>query len=975
MSRFKPSKVTLAMLSSGLIAYSGALYAQEASQTQEKDVEEEIEVIEVTGFRRSLIESLNQKRFADTVSEQLTADDLGALPDVSMADALTRLPGISAVRTGGQAAEINIRGMAGGFVSTTLNGREQVSTSGQRSVEFDQYPSELISSAAVYKSPKASLIEGGVAGTVELRTVDPLKNEKQHTFNLNLRGMYNDQADDVPDATSTGHRFSIAYQGKFMDDSLGFSIGYARLFQPSATTQFIGLSYDKLKDADLLANDTDGPTKDGGVHLNKEYISEGFELQHKGGEESRDSFVTTLEWQPNDNFNLKFDAFYSKFDSEEFARGYRVKLQGDQAAISNPILHDNSVIGGTFNRTTKSSTRVEIVNDDNRDYDEVQSFGINADWQVTERLNFAFDVSYSSAESDFKNGLIWSLIANDANALEPEFDNNVSINYLLNGLDLPDVGLNQADAFTDLDRVMVAKYGIYPYVNSDQVSAVRFDVKYDLESDYFSAIEAGVRYSEREYSNDRSVFEYGSDSGFNQLQPPLGITEEMASVVNWQGNFSYFPSYLALDQNAVLNAWFPEGIPQPVQTWGSTAGGVINGNNPNGNNYDWTMKESGKVFEDILAAYIMVNIDTEISGMPITGNLGVRVVETTQASTSLQDVGGDVSLGAQNITDEVGLVNNRYFPTVISDTYTDYLPQLNLNFHLTENDQLRFGAAKVMSRPNIDRLASNSSVSINKVTTESGTYGEISGNAKNSPHLKPFYATQYDLSYEKYFVETDGSFIAAIFYKDIESAGIITQTISEYDFAANGLIVPDEFIDPLSGVPLPIKNGNFETAFNDDKGGYIQGVEFAYTQIFSFLPEYWSGLGFTASYSHTESEIQQISQLGQQDLPISLPGLSENVLQSTLFWGYQDFETRVSVRYRDEFVSEQVAVEAQTVNYDEETIVDYQASYQVNDNLGLVFQINNLTDEPTKSYFGVKAQTGTIQYFGRQFFLGMTYSL
>ncbi|WP_350637205.1 TonB-dependent receptor plug domain-containing protein, partial [Pseudoalteromonas sp. GW168-MNA-CIBAN-0100] len=76
-------------------------------------------------------------------SEQLSADDLGALPDVSMADALTRLPGISAVRTGGQAAEINIRGMSGGFVFSTLNGREQVSTSGSRSIEFDQYPSEL----------------------------------------------------------------------------------------------------------------------------------------------------------------------------------------------------------------------------------------------------------------------------------------------------------------------------------------------------------------------------------------------------------------------------------------------------------------------------------------------------------------------------------------------------------------------------------------------------------------------------------------------------------------------------------------------------------------------------------------------------------------------------------------------------------------------------------------------------------------
>ena len=92
------------------------------------------------GFSTSLIKSLNQKRFGDTVSEQLSADDLGGLPDVSMADALTRLPGISAVRTGGQAAEINIRGLSGDFVFSTLNGREQVSTSGDRSIEFDQYP-------------------------------------------------------------------------------------------------------------------------------------------------------------------------------------------------------------------------------------------------------------------------------------------------------------------------------------------------------------------------------------------------------------------------------------------------------------------------------------------------------------------------------------------------------------------------------------------------------------------------------------------------------------------------------------------------------------------------------------------------------------------------------------------------------------------------------------------------------------------
>ena len=970
MFKFKPSKLTLAMISCGLLTFPGAIYAQEVDDKDVESVEEQIEVIEVTGFRRSLIDSINQKRFADTVSEQITADDLGALPDVSMADALTRLPGISAVRTGGQAAEINIRGMSGGFISTTLNGREQVSTSGQRSVEFDQYPSELISNAAVYKSPKVSMIEGGVAGSVEMTTASPLKNDQDHKFTVNARGMYNDLASDIPDATSDGHRFSLSYQGKFLDETVGIALGYARLFQPSATQQFIGLAYDKARDVDQLDGDTGGTLS----CPECEFISEGFELQHKGGEETRNGFVTTIEWQPTDNFNLKFDGFYSKFDSDEFARGYRVKLEGSQAAISNPIYHENSVIGGTFSRTSKSATRIEIVNDDNTEHNEVKSLGLNADWTITDRLKMNIDLSYSSAERDFRNGLIWALVALDANAVEPEFDNNVAINYRLNGLNLPDVGLSQADAFTDLDRVMVTKYGIYPYENKDEVSAVRLDFTYQLDNDYVSSIEFGARYSERKYDNQRSVFEYGSDSSFNSPEAPLNITDDMATVVNWSGDFSYFPSYLALDQDAVLNAWFPNGVPQPVQTWGFS-GQAINGENPYLNNYDWTLKESGQVFEDIFAAYIMANIDTEIGGMPVTGNIGVRIIDTKQAATSLQDVGGDVALGAQYITDDVGLVSDRYFPTKISNSYTDYLPQMNLNFRLTDSDQIRFAAAKVMSRPNIDRLASNSSITLNKVSTESESYFEISGQAKNSPHLKPFYANQYDLSYEKYFEDGNGSLIAAVFYKDIESTGIVTQTISEYDFAANGLAVPDQMIDPVSGVPLSIRNGNFETAFNDQEGGYIRGLEFTYTQIFSFLPEIWSGLGLQASYSYTESEIQQISKLGQQDLSISLPGLSENVFQTTLFWEYQGFETRASIRYRDEFVSEQVAVEAQTVNYDGETIIDYQASYQFNDHFNVVFQINNVTDEPTKSYFGVKAQTGTIQYFGRQFFLGMTYAL
>ncbi|MDC9503352.1 MULTISPECIES: TonB-dependent receptor [unclassified Pseudoalteromonas] len=956
MDKFKLSALMLA-----LFAANSALAANEDSTNQSPSTQaEDLEIIEVRGFSRSLIQSLNQKRFSDTVSEQISADDLGALPDISMADALTRLPGISAVRTGGQAAQINIRGLSGGFVFSTLNGREQVSTSGSRSIEFDQYPSELISSAAVYKSPKASLIEGGVAGTVELETASPLNNDQTHKFVANVRGMYNDRASEVSDATEFGDRISFSYQGKYLDDTLGVALGYARLFQPSVATQFIGLAYNDTKDVDGAANDTNGPL----ANPENEYISEGFELQHLGGEETRNGYLAAIEWAPVDNFKLKGDAFLSRFDKESFARGLRVKLGGPTAAYANAKLDGNAVIGAAVNRTSQSYTRVEIVNDDNQDFDEVDSFGVNADWQVTDRLNVNADVSLSRAKSNFRNGLLWSLVAEDANAETPVFDNNVAINYQLNGLNLPDVGFNQAAAFSDIDRVMVSKYGIYPDQTEDEVTAFRLDFKYELESDIFSSVEFGARYSDREYSRKRSVFEYGNDGAFSATQPPLRLTDDMASVVDWQGEFSYFPSYLAIDLDKALNAWFPDGTPEPVQTWGNADG--VDDAQGYTTNYSWSVLQSGSVFEDVLAAYVMVNINTQIAGLDLSGNVGVRRVETDQSATVLENVAGDVRLGAQNIVDENGIVNNLYAPNVLGTKYTDYLPSLNLNLQLNDNSLVRFAAAKVMSRAPINRLAGDASANVSDD-------GIINGSSTNNPFLKPFYADQYDLSYEYYFEEGNGTIAAALFYKNIDSF-VETLSIENFDFKGNGFNVPDFIEDPVSGEQVATTNGIYTTAVNNGEGGYIRGLELAYTQVFTFLPSPFNGLGANASYSYTESEIESITSLGGDTLAQSLPGLSNNVLNATVFYSMDDFETRLNVRYRDEFVSEQVAINEQVVNFDAETVVDFQTSYRFSDSLTMLLQVNNLTDEPTQSYFGSEQRTGTTQYFGRQFYLGFTYS-
>jgi len=130
-----------------------------------------------------------------------------------------------------------------------------------------------------------------------------------------------------------------------------------------------------------------------------------------------------------------------------------------------------------------------------------------------------------------------------------------------------------------------------------------------------------------------------------------------------------------------------------------------------------------------------------------------------------------------------------------------------------------------------------------------------------------------------------------------------------------------------------------------------------------------------ASYSHTDSNVERTNSLGGESKDIGMPGLSPNNFSATLFYDYENFSTRVNYRYREAFVANQVAVETQEVFYADEAVVDFQASYKLDNGLEFVFQANNLTDEPSKTYFGTEAQTGSIQYFGRQYFLGVNYRM
>ena len=449
------------------------------------------------------------------------------------------------------------------------------------------------------------------------------------------------------------------------------------------------------------------------------------ELQHKGGVEVRDGFIAAIEWAPTDTLIVKADAFISKFDSDQFARGLRVKFGGSSANYYNTTVQDNGfVTGGTVVRTGGSFTRVEIANDDDSEVDEIENFGIKADWQITDQFKLIADASFSSASSDFQNRLLWSLVSEDATIDTPVFDTGVAINYQLNGLNVPDVSFNQP--FNDINRVMPSKYGTYPFEYTDQLKALRFDGIYDFDDDsYFTSLEVGIRFSERNYDQNRSVFQYGDDGAFSPLEPPFRLTSNMATPVSWGGDFSNFPGYLAIDIDRVLDAWLPDGVGQPVQTWGANAQGELD------NNTSWSVLQSGDVREQVRSFYFMANMDTEWFDVPVTGNLGVRVVHTEQLASTLQNVFGDINQGAQNIIDEVGLVNDQYARGKDGISYTDTLPQMNLNFAVDDNSQIRFSVARVMSRAPIQWLVSAVSGQV-----DTDTY-EFDANSTNSPRLKP----------------------------------------------------------------------------------------------------------------------------------------------------------------------------------------------------------------------------------------------
>ncbi len=571
MQPLKRNLLSTALASATLMMVSTA-YAQTADQNQAQA--EDLDTLEVVGIRRSIQQSIDAKQASTSIVEAISAEDIGKLPDTSIADSIARLPGLTAQRFGNRPQEINIRGFAGDFSTALLNGREQVSLGNNRGVEFDQYPGELTSQVLVYKTTDAQLVGQGLSGTVNLKTVRPLAFGKR-AFAVNLRGDQNDLEGDK----EYGNRFSISYIDQFADNTVGLALGYARLNNPGQGHQFESWGYDN-----------------GVLGGGKLYD---FESDNK-----RDGVFATLEFKPNDSYSTVLDIFYSKFDKEEIKRGMEFGLAWGSAG--QPLTRTNNA-NGTAVQATFANFDPVIRNDFNAAYDDLFSIGWNHTLQLNEHWSVSADISGSSATRNER------ILETYGGLPTGTAGDNVAISLNSDGYFDFDFGYDYADP-NNIVLTDAGGWGQDGYIKDfkveDSLVSLRLDAERTFDSGWFSSLEFGVNLTDRNKSR-------ASNESFLCLNACRDNAEVDVPTSAFTGSgFGY------AGLNGILG-W------DALSLYNSLYNRRSNINNGDINAKNW------EVSEDVFTAFVQANINTEFGSIPVKGNVGLQMVNADQSSSGI----------------------------------------------------------------------------------------------------------------------------------------------------------------------------------------------------------------------------------------------------------------------------------------------------------------------------------------------------
>lgn len=920
---------------------------------QEAEIEE---IVVLSNFQKSVRSGIEQKRDADTQIDAFGIGDIGVLPGRSVAETIARLPGVSGIRSDlGVMNTLVVRGSTD-LTMGTLNGREQVTMDhdGSRNVNYHLYPTHVLSAIQVAKTTSAGMSEGGVSGTINMDTIKPLAFDSRRVVvnaEVNQYGI----ADDNARADDNGGVLSLTYIDQ-LSDNFGIAIGLGMRSESIGRTSTQVGGWQAFNGGGFGG---EAPDIDGDGALGDEAIPFNVAVQTDAGTEESESIFIALQYK-NDNFDINFDHLSSSRDRDRMQAG--AQFQGlPDANIDNGKL-------GSITYTTMDgldfvgSASVGVAgqeapgfgagasgfyvfnNLDQRNAD-MSSTGLNVTWQ-DDGWTVVSDLYNSQASLDYYivTGSTYRFASTPGTeegfgcpcpASAPDL--TLTTNLLGNR-----PNFSVAEDILDPGFYAPRQASRSLFQNDDDLFGFSVDVTKELAFDGIRALNFGVRYTDRQ-KNVTNPYNVNSTGVLPDNQNAL--TSEFVDQIIYP---KYGPAFPVFDPEALYTLHTDPARWQPGDSQSSNP--IVRANSP--------LQNSGSVIEETTAAYVQLDFETNLFNIDVSGNAGVRHVSTDSESPGFRSRGDRYTTLAEAID------------PVPANSYSEFLPSLNLKFQVSDTQDVRLGVGKVMSRAPLDNLRSTEIVTV-------GGFGVTA--TGGNPALNPTVATQASLAYG-YYPSEDRAITVGVFYNDLDS--YVGETIlNDFVTLAGTPEVPesvDGFGNVTPAVPAqPETSVPYSRTTQDNMaGGYIRGVELRIYTLLDFISPILDTTGIDFNYTVIESNVQPTTAggFGGPGVLSGLAGLAEGEGKLSLFTIHDKVEARLNYDYRDSILVE--GGFGAFNDMEARTLVSFLVSYQMRDALKVGVFGQNITNEPQRDYTQANpALTSSLDYFGSVYGVKVSYEL
>jgi len=988
------------------------VHAADAAKAENAEKESEIEVIEVTGtFSSNLRSALNDKKLSNVIQDGISADDIGALPALDLGEALQAVPGIQLNREGERReSSVNLRGLPSSFVMTTANG--QAFSTPSRSTNqltnanpFGAYDPAIFNGITVIKSPSADMVEGGISGNIDMKLGRALSMPEQ-SLKLQLGARHeelNDENDPEFVISGSKHlddgKFAIAgtvawSKQTFRRDTIKINNYKPLNSRNKFDTEAAGQSYDEWvaqQNAEV------------GMPLNARVNAPGQirqETEVNDGDRLSASFG--LEWQPTEKLNFGANILYTDRTMDDNQLQQHIAQPDDNRVKINPLSAPRAT--GEFTDDGKEVWSVSDI-----DVRNMRSEHHSRIWDLeTSSQAFIFDGEYTGDDWTLSGAITLSEATSSldevivAQKFVPGWDGRHGLNAHIDTgegnignfvstmqtdhpdwFNLTDANHEWSDPYMVLsnradirDTTGGSTYGVRLFTiggKKETIDRESESLEFNAERFFDSAITSvkfGYRYSSED--TDSEQYKYGTVGldmrglTLNNVAPHFTKGNDFfgGTAPGHLGADGTGARWLAVDPEALIAQLATTVDISQIECSGNgecpvlTDRGTIERGGQQGSSLDYV------TVIDTHAAFAMANFEFEAGDIPVTGNLGLRYVNSdVTASAPLYDK-KDVS------------------KSVIHKSYNDYdylLPSLNVSAELDDDLVLRFAYSEGLVRPNLRAAKPTSTINIggsylpDDPTASQSVKVELPGTA-----IDPYEATSYDLSLEWY--NREGSAITvAVFQKDVSnfiSTGVScdNETLARTGFSdIVGTISYDAAEDrcTTSGVEgsiLPDSDVNLKESINIDNDITVKGYELSLQQNLDFLPAPWNGLGGVLNYSHTTQD-------SDADNDVLIAGISEDTYNAIAYFEQENWGVRLSYNYRSDYLLQSFGTFNGLGNKSVEAAgrLDFAAYYNITEDTKINFKAYNLTEELYEEYQGVEWQPRATHFDGRVFSLSINH--